>query len=215
MIMMSFGSWACSKPGFDADQVPDPVLDLAVSADGPETVVLAGGCFWCTEAVFEQLDGVADVVSGYAGGDQKTADYRAVSSGMTDHAEVIRVTYDPLRISFGQVLKVFFTVAHDPTQLNRQGPDAGRQYRSAIFCQTQEQKKVAQAYIRQLDETNLLGGPIVTVIEDLGHFYPAEAYHQDFVRLNPDHPYVRQQALPKIQKVRHWFAKQLKNKPRP
>ena len=176
---------------------------------GLQQAVLAGGCFWCTEAVFEQLEGVHAVVSGYAGGREETAEYRAVSSGQTDHAEVIRITYDPKVISYGELLKVFFTVAHDPTQLNRQGPDTGRQYRSALFYADEQQKRVAEAYIKELDASGVYDKPIVTTLEPLEAFYEAEAYHQDYVRLNPSQPYVVQQALPKVAKVRKHFAEKV------
>jgi len=167
--------------------------------------VFAGGCFWCTEAVFEQLDGVTSVVSGYAGGTKDTADYRAVSSGQTRHAEVIQVTYEPSRITYGQLLKVFFTIAHDPTQLNRQGPDSGTQYRSAIFYQSEDEKRVAQSYIDQLTAAKLFAKPIVTTLEPLDAFYPAEDDHQDYVKHNPANPYVVHHALPKVEKLRQKY----------
>jgi methionine-S-sulfoxide reductase len=157
----------------------------SLTAKGGQTAVFAGGCFWCTEAVFEQLAGVDKVVSGYAGGDAATAHYEIVGSGKTNHAESIEVTYDPARISYGTLLKVFFSVAHDPTQLNRQGPDYGRQYRSAIFYKDDEQKRIAEAYIKQLNEAEVFKKPIVTEVTALPHFYPAEAYHQHFVKLHP------------------------------
>jgi len=205
--------WACNNSAVNAKAAPDPGADLDLPQDAPpQTAILAGGCFWCTEAVFEQLQGVTEVVSGYAGGKKETAQYRAVCSGQTQHAEAIRVTYDPSQITFGQLLKVFFTVAHDPTQLNRQGPDQGTQYRSAIFYENDPQKHVAQAYIKQLDNAKVFDQPIATTLEPLDQFYTAEDYHQDFVRLNPDHPYVRQQALPKVAKVRKLYADRVKRK---
>jgi peptide-methionine (S)-S-oxide reductase len=181
---------------------------LALAAEGSQirSVVFAGGCFWCTEAVFEELSGVEEVVSGYAGGTAETADYKTVSSGGSDHAEVIQITYDPARISYGALLEVFFAVAHDPTQLNYQGPDHGRQYRSAIFFGNEEEKQTAQAYIDQLDQAGAFGEPIVTVFEPLEAFYPAEQYHQDFVRRNPKHDYVKRFARPKVSKVRKQYA---------
>ena len=186
---------------------PDPAQDVAVAPDSTvQTAVFAGGCFWCTEAVFEQLAGVTDVVSGYAGGTAEQATYPAVSSGATDHAESIRVTYDPHRITYGKLLNVFFTVAHDPTQLNRQGPDSGRQYRSAIFYDRDEQKQVAAAYMRQLEKARLFNQSFATTLEPLDEFFPAEANHQDFVRRHPTHPYVRRYADPKVRKVRKHFA---------
>ncbi len=190
-----------------AESFPDPVVDMDRSdTKANRTAVLAGGCFWCTEAVFEQLSGVSDVVSGYAGGRRETARYGPVSSGETDHAESIQITFDPSNISYGQLLKVFFSVAHDPTQLNRQGPDYGRQYRSEIFCADAEQKQIAEAYIGQLQKANVFSKPIVTEVSDLEAFYPAEEYHQDFVERNPRHPYVVVNAIPKVQKTKKAFS---------
>ena len=180
---------------------PDPKIDLPARS-GRATAVFAGGCFWCTEAVFEQLKGVKEVVSGYAGGARETARYDLVSTGRTGHAEAIRIVYDPSQITYGQLLKVFFSVAHDPTQLNRQGPDWGPQYRSAIFYADEEQKRVAEAYIDQLTAAGVFSKPIVTTLEPLGEFYPAEDYHQDFCRRNPDHGYVILNAEPKVRKLR-------------
>lgn len=197
--------------GVPADQFPDPAIDVPPDPTGtPQTVVLGGGCFWCTEAVFAKLDGVINVVSGYAGGTADTADYQSVGSGMTDHAEVIRVRYDSSRISFGQVLKVFFAIAHDPTQLNRQGNDMGRQYRSAIFYASVNQERAAEAYIRQLSEAKVFEAPIVTTLEPLDQFFEAEAYHQGFVVRNPAQPYVAAVAMPKVRKLEKAFGDKLK-----
>ncbi|MEO8657734.1 MAG: peptide-methionine (S)-S-oxide reductase MsrA [Bryobacteraceae bacterium] len=190
-------------------RLPAPALDAA-PATGTQTVVLAGGCFWCTEAVFEELKGVTGVVSGYAGGKAADAHYEMVSSGATGHAESIQITFRPADISYGKILQVFFSVAHDPTSLDRQGPDWGKQYRSAIFYQGEEQKKVAEAYIRQLTEAKVLPKAIVTQVVPLNGFYPAEAYHQDFVKNNPDHPYVVVNARPKLAKLHHEFPELLK-----
>ena len=165
------------------------------------TAVFAGGCFWCTEAAFEQLAGVLDVTSGYAGGSAETANYRAVCNGDTGHAEVIRITYDPAKISFDQLLAVFFD-AHDPTQLNRQGNDIGTQYRSAIFYADEAQRQTAQAKIDQLNSAKAFPRSIVTTLEPLTAFYPAEDYHQDYARLNPDQPYIQSVSVPKVCKVR-------------
>jgi peptide-methionine (S)-S-oxide reductase len=195
---------------FAADGLPDPVLD-AKNEKGTQTAVFAGGCFWCTEVVFEQLKGVKDVLSGYAGGTKQTADYKLVSSGATQHAESIQVKYDPSKISYGQLLKVFFGAAHDPTQLNRQGPDHGAQYRSAIFYTNDEQKRVAEAYIQQLTAAKVFDKPIVTKVGPLPAFYPAEEYHQDFVQRNPSHGYVVVNALPKIKKVKQYFPELVKS----
>ena len=172
---------------------------------GGASIVLAGGCFWCTEAVFEELAGVQDVVSGYAGGSADDADYKRVSAGRTDHAEVIRVRYDPARIGLEQLLEVFFTVAHDPTQLNRQGPDHGRQYRSAIFFADEAQRSLAAKVIAARDAAGLHDDPIVTTLEPLEGFYAAEGYHQDFVRHNPNQGYVMRYALPKVAKLHKRF----------
>jgi methionine-S-sulfoxide reductase len=170
-----------------------------------KTAVLAGGCFWCTEAAFEQLEGVLDVTSGYAGGAAETANYRAVCGGDTGHAEVIRVTYDPAKISYEQLLDVFFD-AHDPTQLNRQGNDVGSQYRSAVFYADEQEQRLAQATIDQLTAAGRFPRPIVTTLEPLVAFYPAEDYHQDYARHNPDQPYIQGVAIPKACKVREKHA---------
>jgi peptide-methionine (S)-S-oxide reductase len=197
--------------GASADQFPDPAIDLKEDPTGaPQSVVLAGGCFWCTEAVFVKLDGVISVVSGYAGGSAETADYKAVCSGTTDHAEVIRVRFDSSRITVGQLLKVFFAVAHDPTHLNRQGNDIGRQYRSAVFYADDEQRKVAEAYIQQLREAKVFEAPIVTTLEPLEQFFEAEEYHQNFAARNPAQPYVAAIAAPKVKKLEKAFADKLK-----
>lgn len=194
-----------------ADQFPDPAIDAPAEPTGaPQSIVLGGGCFWCTEAVFAKLDGVIGVVSGYAGGTADTANYQAVCSGMTDHAEVIRVQYDSHRITLGQILKVFFAVAHDPTQLNRQGNDMGRQYRSSIFYASVNQERVAAAYLQQLKDANVFGQPIVTTLEPLEQFFEAEADHQAYVARNPNQPYVAAVAVPKVKKLEKSFADKLK-----
>ena len=166
-----------------------------------KTVTLAGGCFWCTEAAFEQLQGVSDVISGYAGGSAETANYKAVCGGDTGHAEVIRITYDPQKITFEQLLDVFFD-AHDPTQLNRQGNDVGTQYRSAIFYADDEERRTAEAKIAELNESKHFPRPIVTALEPLKEFFPAEEYHQDYARNNPGQPYIQGVSTPKVCKVR-------------
>lgn len=197
--------------GVPADQFPDPAIDIKPDPTGtPQAVVLGGGCFWCTEAVFVKLDGVISVVSGYAGGTPDTADYKAVCSGTTDHAEVIRVRFDSSRITFGQILKVFFAVAHDPTHLNRQGNDIGRQYRSAVFYADDEQRRVAEAYLQQLKDARVFEAPIVTTLEPLEQFFEAEDYHQNFAARNPGQPYVAAIALPKVKKLEKAFADKLK-----
>jgi len=210
MVLLGFSDFACQRSASPGPG-PDPEMDLEITAEsGPQTAVVAGGCFWCVEAVFEQLEGVLDATSGYAGGNAETAQYGAVSGGQTDHAEAVKITYDPQKVSFGQLLKVFFTVAHDPTQLNRQGPDTGRQYRSAIFYDSEQQKKVVEAYIHQLERERLFEAPIVTALEPLDAFYPAEEYHQDYALENPRQPYIVSQAQPKVQKVREKFGDLLK-----
>jgi len=197
--------------GVPADQFPDPAVDLPPDPTGtPQSVVLGGGCFWCTEAVFAKLDGVITVVSGYAGGTADTADYKSVCSGTTDHAEVIRVRYDSSRITFGQILKVFFAVAHDPTHLNRQGNDMGRQYRSAVFYDHEDQRRVSDAYIKQLAGAKVFEAPIATTLEPLEQFFEAEEYHQDFAARNPSQPYVAAIALPKVKKLEKAFGDRLK-----
>ncbi len=195
-----------SLPSPASGPFPDPSTDLQRSPTGKkEKAVLAGGCFWCTEGVFEQVSGVEKVVSGYSGGDAASAHYNAVSGGLTQHAESIEITYDSSRISYGQLLKIFFSVAHDPTQLNRQGPDHGKQYRSAIFYANTDQERVAEAYIEQLSTTKVFPRPIVTQVVRLQKFYPAETYHQDFVKRNPAHPYVVVNAIPKLQKLKKLY----------
>jgi peptide-methionine (S)-S-oxide reductase len=173
---------------------------------GKQQITLAGGCFWCTEGVFEKLPGVTDVTSGYIGGDAATANYDAVCSGRTGHAEAIRVTYDADRISLGTILRVFFAVAHDPTQLNRQGNDVGTQYRSAAFPTSDDQRRVIKRYIQAIDDSGVLPGPIATTIEPAGAFIEAEAYHQDFMQKNPAQPYACAVGLPKVRKLEAWLA---------
>lgn len=185
--------------------VPIPAAARDVPATGGmQTAVLAGGCFWGMEAVFQQVKGVRDVVAGYAGGTPQTANYGAVSSETTRHAEAIRISYDPRVVSYATLLRVYFSIAHDPTQLNRQGPDSGTSYRSAIFPQTPEQRAVAAAYIAQLGQAHAFAQPIVTRLE-AGRFYPAEAYHQDFFRRNPTHPYIVRWDKPKVAGFRAAF----------
>ena len=191
------------------EKFPDPAID-ATPAGGDATAVLAGGCFWCVEAVYLQLDGVRTVKSGYAGGTADTADYETVCTGTTDHAEAVEIAYDPSRLSYGKLLKVFFSIAHDPTTKDRQGPDVGRQYRSAIFYATAEQKRIAEAYIAQLDGAKVFERPIVTEVVPLERFYEAEAYHQNYAARNPGQPYIAFNALPKVKKVRTYYADQLK-----
>jgi len=193
--------------------LPEPVVDMdRGTAKHKDTAVFAGGCFWGVEAVFEQLAGVEQVLAGFAGGDAVTAHYEIVSSGMTRHAESVQVTYDPGKISYGQLLKIFFAVAHDPTQKNRQGPDSGTQYRSAIFYKDAEQKRIAEAYIGQLDAAHVFRSAIVTEVSALDRFYAAEEYHQQFVKRNPEYPYVVYNDLPKLAKLRQEYGGMVKAK---
>jgi peptide-methionine (S)-S-oxide reductase len=191
---------------------PDPEVDEPLTASPTEKkAVFAGGCFWCVEAVFKELRGVISVRSGYAGDSAETANYRTVCSGRTNHAEAIEIRYDASQATFGQLLKIHFSVAHDPTQLDRQGNDIGRQYRSAIFYADDEQKRIAEAYIRQLNEARVFHDPIVTTLEPLTAFYVAEEYHQDYAARNPYQPYVAYVAQPKVENLRENFPDRLKN----
>jgi peptide-methionine (S)-S-oxide reductase len=186
--------------------LPAPAVDIpAASVQGAQTAVFAGGCFWGVEAVFRHVKGVSKAVSGYAGGAAKTADYERVSTGSTGHTESVEVTYDPAQVSYGELLRIFFSVAHDPTQLNRQGPDYGTQYRSAIFFTNDEQKRVAQAYIEQLAQAKAYASPIVTQLVALPAFYPAEAYHQNYLALHPTQPYIVYNDLPKLAQLKQQF----------
>lgn len=191
---------------FAATALPNPAVDtLIANQKRVETAVLSGGCFWGVEAVFEHVKGVTQVTSGYSGGTAETAKYKLVSSGATAHAESVRISYDPSRITYGQLLKVFFSVAHDPTELNRQGPDVGKHYRSAIFYANEEQKKVAHAYIAQLNAARAFRRPIVTEVAPLKAYYEAEAYHQDYAARNPTQPYIVIHDLPKIANLQRQF----------
>jgi peptide-methionine (S)-S-oxide reductase len=194
-----------------ASRIPDPAVDPKPAKPGTQTAVLAGGCFWGVEAVFERLTGVSGVVSGFAGGSKDTAHYDVVSTGTTGHAESVQITYDPAKISYGTLLKVFFAVAHDPTELNRQGPDEGTQYRSVIFYATQDQQAVADAYIRQLDAAKVFRTKIATQVAPLQGFYAAEAYHQHFLDQHPDYPYIVYNDLPKLQHLKKEFPELLRH----
>jgi len=190
------------------EQFPEPATDAPAAGEG--VAVLAGGCFWCVEAVYLQLDGVRSVKSGYAGGTAETADYETVCSGRTGHAEAVEVRYDRGALSYGQLLRVFFSIAHDPTTRDRQGNDVGRQYRSAIFYADEEQRAIATAYVTQLDAAKVFDRPIVTEIVPIEHFYEAETYHQNYAARNPGEPYIAFTALPKVQKLRRYYPDQLK-----
>jgi len=196
----------------DAVIIPPPALDVK-TADSIQTAVIAGGCFWGVQGVFQHTAGVVKAVSGYAGGAKKTAEYELVSTGTTGHAESVGIKFDPKRISYGKVLQIFFSVAHDPTQLNRQVPDTGTQYRSAIFALNDEQKKVADAYIAQLNAAKVYNKPIVTRVETLQGFFPAEAYHQDYLTRHPNEPYITHYDLPKIRNLQKVFASNYIEKP--
>jgi peptide-methionine (S)-S-oxide reductase len=201
-----------SRAAEDAVTIPAPAIDVRAT-DAPQTAVVAGGCFWGVQGVFQHTAGVINAVSGYAGGNKSTADYRMVSTGSTGHAESVEIKYDPRKISYGKILQIFFSVAHDPTQLNRQGPDTGTQYRSAIFTTSDEQKKVADAYIAQLNAAKAYRKPIVTKVGPLEGFYPAEAYHQDYLTLHPDQPYIAYNDLPKVENLKKIFADNYIEKP--
>jgi peptide-methionine (S)-S-oxide reductase len=197
-----------------AAEFPDPAVDnkslLGDLFKADQTAVLAGGCFWCVEAVFQQIAGVDKVVSGYSGGDAASAHYDMVSTGKTRHVESVKITYNPRKISYGQLLKVFFDVAHDPTQVDRQGPDIGPQYRSMIFYSDPEQKRVAEAYIKQLDQAKVFHAPIVTQVVELKAFYPAEEHHQNYCNRNPKDRYVLDVAMPKVDKTKKQLPELIK-----
>jgi len=192
--------------------IPTPAAD-AVPAGGLQTAVLAGGCFWGVQAVYQHTKGVTKAVSGYAGGQKETARYEMVGTGRTGHAESVSITFDPQQISFGKILQIYFSVAHNPTELNRQGPDFGTQYRSAIFYADDEQKRIASAYIAQLQQAHVFAGPIVTKLEPLSGFYPAEDYHQDFLVLHPTYPYIVFNDLPKLDNLKRLFPDSYRETP--
>ena len=194
---------ACSRANASAVAIPNPRVDAQLATQkGEQIAVFAGGCFWGVEAVFDHVKGVATAESGYAGGSADTAQYYTISSGGTGHAESVRVKYDPSQITYGQLLKVFFAVAHDPTELNRQGPDVGTQYRSAIFYVNDEQRKIAESYIKQLDEAKVFSGKIVTQVTPLKAFYEAEGYHQNYLVNHPNEPYIVYNDMPKLANLR-------------
>jgi peptide-methionine (S)-S-oxide reductase len=194
--------------------IPSPVVDASsVAGRGLQTAVLAGGCFWGVQAVYQHTKGVTQAVSGYAGGQKDTAHYEMVGTGRTGHAESVSITFDPQQISYGKILQIYFSVAHNPTELNRQGPDFGTQYRSAIFYADDEQKRIASAYIAQLQQAHVFGSPIVTQLEPLSGFYPAEDYHQDFLVLHPTYPYIVFNDLPKLDSLKQVFADDYRETP--
>jgi peptide-methionine (S)-S-oxide reductase len=200
------GTTACTAKANPAAAVPEPVVDAPrASAPSQQAAVLSGGCFWGVQAVFQHVKGVISATSGYSGGAKKTAVYEVVSSGDTGHAESVRIVYDPSQITYGELLRVFFSVAHDPTQLNRQGPDEGTQYRSSIFYSSDDQKRIAEAYIAQLDNSKVFPRPMVTKVVPLQGFYPAEAYHQNYAALHPNQPYIMFNDAPKVEHLRQEF----------
>ncbi len=194
--------------------IPAPTVDEPAPVPGSsETAVLAGGCFWGVQGVFQHVKGVSQALSGYAGGDASTAQYETVGTGTTGHAESVRITYDPGQVSFGQLLHIFFSAVHDPTELNRQGPDVGEQYRSAIFPQNEVQKRVADAYIAQLNESKVFDAPIVTRTDKDAGFFPAEDYHQDYLNSHPDTPYIAANDLPKVNDLKQMFPGLYRDQP--
>jgi peptide-methionine (S)-S-oxide reductase len=193
--------------------LPAPLLDNSKAPGPPQTAVIAGGCFWGVQGVFQHVRGVQSVLSGYAGGTKATAHYDVVSRGGTGHAESVEIRFDPKELSYGEVLQIFFSVVHDPTQLNRQGPDTGTQYRSNVFYVDDTQKRIAQAYIAQMERSKLFGGAIVTRVDPLDAFYPAEAYHQDFLLKNPTSPYIVINDLPKIENLKRVFSARYRERP--
>jgi peptide-methionine (S)-S-oxide reductase len=204
LLLMFAVSASCSAAG--ANLFPDPAVDAPLATTkGEQTAVFAGGCFWGVQAVFQHVKGVNSATSGYSGGNADTAQYETVESGETGHAESVRVKFDPSKVTYGQLLKVFFAIAHNPTELNRQGPDSGTQYRSVIFYANEEQKRIAEAYIRQLNLAHVFKSPIVTEIAQFKAFYPAEDYHQNYATLHPDNPYIVANDLPKVANLRKEF----------
>ena len=211
------GAHPVGGPGIAAaapNSVPAPAVDEPVAAAGTRaTAVLSGGCFWGVQAVFQHVKGVTAAESGYAGGDAATADYETVSSGSTGHAESVRITYDPSQVTYGALLQIFFAVVQDPTELNRQGPDVGTQYRSAIFVQDETQQKIADAYVAQLNRAGVFPAPIVTTVSPKAEFFPAEAYHQDFLNSHPTHPYIVRNDMPKLDALKAAFPGEYRDQP--
>jgi peptide-methionine (S)-S-oxide reductase len=214
LLVASVGFLASPSGAETARVVPGPTLDEPAAPDATsETAVLAGGCFWGVQGVFQHVKGVTAAVSGYAGGDKSTAEYETVSAGTTGHAESVKIVFDPRQITYGQILQIYFSVAHDPTELNFQGPDTGTQYRSALFPVSDDQVRVAKAYIAQLDAAHVFNAAIVTKIEPGRSFYPAEAYHQDFLTLQPTYPYIAINDLPKVENLKNLFPQSYRADP--
>jgi peptide-methionine (S)-S-oxide reductase len=206
MLTVLAGAVACRAGNGASAAVPTPVVDEAkATAPGKQTAVVAGGCFWGIQAVFQHVKGVRTATSGYSGGSVKNPDYETVSGGRTGHAESVEIVYDPSQVTYGELLRVFFSVALDPTEVNRQGPDEGTQYRSVIFYGNDEQKRIAEAYIAQLDQAKVFRHKIVTQVVALQAFYPAEAYHQNYAAMHPDNPYIVYNDAPKVANLRKEF----------
>ena len=206
LFLFLLAGTACTAGNASGLAVPGPTVDAAKSAkSGEQTAVVAGGCFWGIQAVFQHVKGVKSATSGYSGGEARTAQYEVVSTGETGHAESVKITYDPSQVTYGELLRVFFSVAHDPTELNRQGPDQGTQYRSVIFYGNDEQKKIAEAYIAQLDQAKVFPRAIVTQVVPLKAFYPAEDYHQNYATLHPNQPYIYFNDAPKVAHLKQQF----------
>ena len=206
-------AWHSASRAEEGVLAPAPVVDQPLAAGPSQTAVLAGGCFWGVQGVFQHVKGVQRVLSGYAGGEQSTAAYEQVGTGATGHAESVEITFDPAQISYGEILRIFFSVAHDPTELNRQGPDVGTQYRSAIFVGDESQQRIAEAYIAQLDHAGTFAHPIVTRVDPLKGFFPAEDYHQDFLVRNPTYPYIVFNDLPKVENLKQLFPDEYREQP--
>jgi peptide-methionine (S)-S-oxide reductase len=215
MLMLLAGTLACTaRAAENGAAVPGPVVDaVKASAPGQAAAVVAGGCFWGIQAVFEHVKGVIKATSGYSGGSANTAEYETVSTGATGHAESVKIVYDPSQVTYGELLRVFFSVAHNPTELNRQGPDSGTQYRSVIFYGSDEQKKIAESYVAQLDQAGTFKRKIVTQVEPLKAFYPAEAYHQDYATRHPNQPYIAFNDAPKVENLKKIFPELWVGKP--
>jgi peptide-methionine (S)-S-oxide reductase len=205
LVLAMLGLRGAPSAAENARTIPAPTLDESAGQTTSEVTVLAGGCFWGVQGVFQHVEGVTSAVSGYTGGTKATAEYETVSSGTTGHAESVRITYDPRKISYGRLLQIYFSVAHDPTELDRQGPDTGTQYRSAIFPTTAEQARIAKAYIAQLDQAHVFGAAIVTRIEPDRTFYPAESYHQDYLTRHPSNSYIVYNDLPKVDALKRLY----------
>jgi peptide-methionine (S)-S-oxide reductase len=215
LILAAAGAALWQTPAISAEDavvIPPPAMDEK-AASGSEKAIFAGGCFWGVQGVFQHVKGVTKAVSGYTGGEKDTAVYEMVGTSRTGHAESVEITYNPSEVTYGQLLQVYFSVAHNPTQLNYQGPDSGTQYRSTIFAETDAQKKIAESYIAQLDKAKVFSKPIVTTLETGKTFYPAENYHQDFLTLNPTYPYIVYNDLPKIANLKQLFPKLYSDKP--